>query len=326
MARWRKQIRLALIAVAGFVLLVTVLPQVASGIGLGALANRLDSSTTCGSSGSSGSSGPTTPTTLSGSSGSSGSCCSGSSGSSGSSGGSGSSGCDTGPGTVTGTVAVTGAPAGFTPSVVGAGACPEPDPGNALCSSPQYALASGGSYTLSLSPGSWVVWGFYEATFGSGAYLGAPHVVTVPPGGTVVLDTTVPYAKPATVKATVAVTGLPAGMQLTSASVVLCPVGITDSGSGQPLPCASSEMYLATPTSAPVAVTLTGLPAGQWTAYPTYCTVFGCSNPTPSPKAVVTTAGHTTRARLTTPYQVPQNGLVNFSVDAACPISPKSPR
>ena len=69
MARWRKQVRLALIAVAGFVLLVTVLPQVASGIGLGALANRLDSATTCGSSGSSGSSGGSSPS--SGSSGSS---------------------------------------------------------------------------------------------------------------------------------------------------------------------------------------------------------------------------------------------------------------
>ena len=58
-------------------------------------------------------------------------------------------------------------------------------------------------------------------------------------GGTVVADVTVPYAKPATVDATVTVTGLPAGILVDSASVVLCPVGVTYDGTAQPLPCAS---------------------------------------------------------------------------------------
>ena len=58
MKRWKRQTRLGVIAVASFVLLVTVLPQLASGFGLGALANRLENVTvSCsGSSGSSGSS------------------------------------------------------------------------------------------------------------------------------------------------------------------------------------------------------------------------------------------------------------------------------
>ena len=40
----------------------------------------------------------------------------------------------------TGTVAVTGAPVGFSPAVVGAGVCPEPDPGDAHCADPQGAI------------------------------------------------------------------------------------------------------------------------------------------------------------------------------------------
>ena len=47
MKRWNQRVRLGVIAVASFVLLVTVLPQVASGLGLGPLANRLASSVSC---------------------------------------------------------------------------------------------------------------------------------------------------------------------------------------------------------------------------------------------------------------------------------------
>ena len=308
MRQWRKQIRLAMIAVAGFVLLVTVLPQVASGIGLGALANRLDGTVTCSGSSGSGSSGSV------GSSDSSSSCCSGSSGSSGSV-GSGSSGCVNGPGTVTGTVTVTGAPAGFTPGVLGAGVCPEPDPSETLCAAPQYALANGPDYTLSLDPGSYVLWGFYENSFSGGAFLSAPQVVTVESGGTLVVDTSVPYAKPATLSATVTVTGLPAGVLLTSATVVLCPAGITfDPNAQPPLPCATGNTYLTTPSSGPVQVDATGLPAGTWTAYAGYCTQFGCATGSAAPKPVVTTAGRTTKAKLSVAYQVPPNGLLSASV------------
>ena len=56
MKRWKQWARLAVIAAASCVLVVTVLPQVASGIGLGPLANRLASSGSCSSGGGSGSS------------------------------------------------------------------------------------------------------------------------------------------------------------------------------------------------------------------------------------------------------------------------------
>jgi hypothetical protein len=55
MRRVQQRARLGVVAVASFVLLVLVLPQVATGIGLGGLASRLISSGSCGSSGSSGS-------------------------------------------------------------------------------------------------------------------------------------------------------------------------------------------------------------------------------------------------------------------------------
>jgi Neocarzinostatin family len=55
MRRWKQKARLGVVAAASFVLLVLVLPQVATGIGLGGLASRLTASAGCGSSGSSGS-------------------------------------------------------------------------------------------------------------------------------------------------------------------------------------------------------------------------------------------------------------------------------
>ena len=138
---------MAIIAAASFVLLVTVLPQIGSSIGLTSLANRIVGNESCVGSGSSGSSG------------SSSMCCSGSSGSSGSSSSTG----QCGMGTVTGTVTVTGTPKKFTPAYLGAGACPTTTPPNEACSDPQYALATtNGVYRLSLSPGTWHVDGFYE--------------------------------------------------------------------------------------------------------------------------------------------------------------------
>jgi hypothetical protein len=56
MRRWQQRARLGVVAAASFVLLVLVLPQIATGIGLGGLAH-LVSSGPCGSSGSSGSMG-----------------------------------------------------------------------------------------------------------------------------------------------------------------------------------------------------------------------------------------------------------------------------
>jgi len=298
----RKMVRGGMIAVAGIVLLMTAVPQVASGIGLSALANRLDSATSCSSgSGSSGS-------------GSSGSCCSGGSGSASGS-GSGSGQCVTGPGTVTGTVTVTGAPKNFVPPFSGAGACPDTGPSSVttLCADPDYALADNGSYTLTLDPGTWVIDGFYEINGFGGAFLGAPQVVTVTSGGTLVLDTTVPYAKPATLKATVTVSGLPSGVTVQDTTVLLCPSGAPYSGGVQPLTCVNGDSYGVGVTTAD-SVVISGLPSGPWTAYPGYCTVFGCATNAQAGVPVVLTAGATTRVKLKTAFLPPPDGIVNASV------------
>jgi hypothetical protein len=62
-----------------------------------------------------------------------------------------------------------------------------------------------------------------------------------------------------------------------------------------------------------VLITLNGLPPGAWTAYPGYCTQYGCATGAAS-KPVVTKAGRTTQAKLSTPYQIPSNGLLNATV------------
>jgi hypothetical protein len=307
MRGWRRQVRFGIIAVAGFVLLVTVLPQVASGIGLGSLANRLDSAAACsGSSGSSGGSG-------SGSSG--GSCCTGSSDSGGSGSGSGSSQCNTGPGTVTGNVVVSGAPKSFFPSAIGAGACASTGTITTLCADPIFALQSDGTYSLSLDPGDWVVYGFYENSLFGGAFLSKPQVVTVTSGGTVVVNAVVPFAKPATLKATVTVTGLPAGVPLQSVGVLLCPAGSPFSGGIQPLTCVNGNGdYFPPPGPTSDSVVVTGLPSGPWTAYPSYCTVLGCSTNAAAGAPVNLVAGKTSRLKLKTSFLTPLNGLVNTTV------------
>lgn len=302
MKRWRRAVRIGLLAVAGVVLLATAVPQVASGIGLSSLANRLSSLTSC-SSGSSGSD----------SSGSS--CCSGSSGSASASG---SSGCATGPGTVTGTVSVTGAPKGKAPTYIGAGACPYVDASSlaALCPNPTYALAltGNGTYSLSLDPGSWVISGFYEVNPFGGAFLGKPQVVTVPSGGTLALDLSVPYAKPATLHGQVKVTGLPAGVPLQNVQMLLCPAGSPYTGDPAPLTCVSTGSAFSGLGSTSGTITQAGLPAGSWTAYPGYCTQFGCVTDATAGKQVTLSAGRTSRVQLAVAYQVPAQGLVNATV------------
>ena len=208
---------------------------------------------------------------------------------------------------------MTGVPLTFQAAVQGAGACPDVSPTPTLCADPVVGLNNGGGYSLSLDPGTWVVWGFYEASLLGGAVLSAPSVVTVTSGSATVLDFAVPYAKPAALDGTVTVTGAPTGLQVTSASIILCPTGIPFAGGMPSLACANDSV--ATGASGTTATaTVSGLPAGTWTAYPGYCTSFGCtSGPTPG-KTVVTTAGRTTRVHLTLPYQPPPNGMLDASV------------
>jgi hypothetical protein len=321
MKRWKRQTRLGVIAVASFVLLVTVLPQLASGFGLGALANRLENVTTS-CSGSSGSSGSSGGSASSGSSGSSGSSTPITptpttviAGSSGSSGSGSSSQCAPPPnGTVTGTVTVTGAPAGFEPAYEGIGLCSTADSVSGSCTDPIDGLAENGVYTLSLAPGSYSGSGFYENNAYGGAFLGTGQTITIVSGQTLTLNLTVPYKAPAAVTGTVSVTGLPAGTIVQQLSVLMCPSYAPYIANSPNIACVNgySEADLQGATSTTYEVT--GLPPIVWTIYPSYCTQYGCETDVHHGQTVTLGPGLPSVVNVTASYIVPADGLLSATV------------
>ncbi len=289
---------MAVVAAASFVLLVTVLPQIASGFGLTSLANRIVGSSSCVSS-------------SSGSSGSSSMCCSSSSSSTGSSQCTG-----TGTGTVTGTVTVTGAPKKFTPAFTGAGGCPASSPPGEVCSEPVYALASDGVYTLSLSAGTWRMSGFYENSGFGGAFLGAAQTVTVPAGGTVHLDLSVPYEKPASLSGTITVKNVPPIDPVEQLSVLLCPSYAPYNGVSSSIACVNgygSNMTVSNGT-ATASYSLSGLPPVMWTAYPSFCAESGCGTNARKGVAVTLTPGGSGTANVSTNFLLPGQALLTGTI------------
>ncbi len=291
---WKPRARMAVVAAASFVLLVTVLPQIASGFGLTSLANRIVGSSSCVGSSSSGSSG------------SSSMCCSSSSST---------SQC-AGVGTVTGTVTVTGAPKKFTPAYLGAGACPASSPPNEVCSDPVYALASDGVYTLSLSAGTWRMSGFYENSGFGGAFLGPAQTVTVTAGGTVHVDLSVPYEKPASLSGTITVKNVPPFDPVEQLSVLLCPSFAPYNGVSPSIACvngygSSVTMSNGTATSS---YSLSGLPPVTWTAYPSFCAESGCGTNAKKGVSVTLTPGGSGTANVTTSFLLPGQALLTGTI------------
>ncbi len=95
---------------------------------------------------------------------------------------------------------VTGAPTGFS-GFVGVGGCAKPTPKGNVCSAPQYTLTTnGGTYELPLTPGRWIVSGFYELAPFGGEFIGKQKTVTIAAGATVTRNFTVPYKAPGTVR------------------------------------------------------------------------------------------------------------------------------
>ena len=266
MKTWQQRTRAIVIALASFVLLITVLPEIASGLGLTPLGNRLASTTSMSCRG---------PGTGRGDklmNSSSSTCCPGSSGSS-------SSTCP--PGTISGTVKITGAPKGFTPAYEGAGGCPDTGPPGQMCANPVYALATDGNYTLSLAAGKWRVAGFYEINAFGGAFLGSSVVVHVPSGGQVTLDLTVPYTAPAAMKGKITVRNVPDNDPIYQLNLIICPSYAPYNGGQVPIACVDTYAPSSGPSSTPGSVTgsysLTGLPPGQWTGYVGFCAESGCT-------------------------------------------------
>jgi hypothetical protein len=279
MKRWKQWIRLAVIGGASFVLLVTVLPQVASGLGFGPLAKRLATSVPC-------SSGVLVAASSS--------VCA--------------------PvGTVTGKVTITGAPKGFSPGEIGAGACPDTAKTAMACAEPVYDLASDGVYSLSLTAGKWLVDGFYETRAFGGVFLGTAVVVTVKADAKSTKNFTVAYQKPAAVHGTLHVTGVPAGSQLYELSVLLCPSFAPYNGTTASIACVNGYDDGGVVGDAG-SYSVTGLPPGKWTAYPGFCTDSGCHTNAKAGKALTLVSGVNSTANLTTPYIVPGYGLVSGTV------------
>ena len=90
---------------------------------------------------------------------------------------------------------------------MGVGACPASSPPGLVCANPVYALATNGTYALTLAPGSWRVDGFYEINAYGGAFLGTARIIDVAANQPITADFTVPYSKPATLAGEVKVTG-----------------------------------------------------------------------------------------------------------------------
>ncbi len=219
----------------------------------------------------------------------------------------------TSDGTVTGTVTIVGAPSGFAPAFVGAGACPALTPSGVACANPIYALAENGTYSLSLPSGSWEVSGFYENNGFGGVFLSTPEPVTVPSGGMVTANFIVDYQAPATVKGTLRVTDVPTGVTVEDLSVLLCPSFAPYTGGTPSIACVTTYIEDES-VSIPAAYEVSGLPPGTWTAYPSYCTDFGCATNAAAGKVLTLVAGQTTRANLRTPFLLPGEGLLAATV------------
>ena len=266
MKRSKQWLRMGLVAGAGLVLLVTVLPQMASATDLGTPAHRLATSTVTGAL----------------------------------------------TGTVTGTVTITGAPKGFAAGLIGAGACPDTGSTGFACQNPDYALSANGTYSLQLKVGKWRLAGFYELGVLSGAFLGTSTVVTVTSGNTTKVNVTVPYRKPAAVKGTISVTGVPSGIQIDELAVLLCPSYAPYQGGTTSIACVNDYASGSSGDSAPYQIA--GLPPGAWFAYPTVCTKFGCDTNAKAGKSITLVGGTTKIVNVTTPFPTPASGLLTGKV------------
>lgn len=210
-------------------------------------------------------------------------------------------------GQITGTVVVSGAPAGFE-GEVGVVACPSTVRPTGLCADPLYAVSgSGGTYTLSLSPGNWQINTFYSVGYQGGSYVGRPREVTIAPGAVVRLNIRVRYQVPSTVQGTATVTGVPSQVGLVQTEVTACPLD-SPMVDGVPGPlCATDYLSGTDQYSIPT------LSKGTWLLYVGYYTILG-SFTAPTPTTVVLRAGATATEDLAIPYQTPSEALVEGTV------------
>jgi hypothetical protein len=214
-------------------------------------------------------------------------------------------------GTVTGTVTITGAPKGFAPPFLGAGACPTSTPPGQICASPQFSLANGKTYTLSLAAGPWRLDGFYEIGPFGGAFLGSAKTVNVVATKTVTVNLTIPYKAPGGLTGSVTVTGVPAGVTIQGYIALLCPAYSPYTGGTPPIACVQS---FSPPSPSGGTYNVSTLPPVGWTVFPGYVTVFGATYAVKAGKKTTVKSNQTQTVNVTTPYIKPTNGIVTGSV------------
>jgi hypothetical protein len=198
-------------------------------------------------------------------------------------------------GALEGTVTITGAPAGFSPIFEGVGACPAGGPPGVVCPNPQYTLSGAGSYALPLTPGQWGAAGFYELAGFGGQFLSPVLPVTVAAGVIDQVNFTVPYVAPATVQATVTVTGVPVGISVQT-QLLACPSNSPFTGGAPPIECVSAGGI------GPVDIIST-LPPGTWLLYPGYYASNGTYFQSTQATTVKLKAGQTKRRTLSVAFQ-----------------------
>ncbi len=232
-------------------------------------------------------------------------------------------------------------PPNFKPAVFGVEECPYTG-STELCANPVTTIATPaghgafGTFSLTLSAGSYNLFGFYELTSGGARFLGKasgdmngknkpPAVVT---SGETVNGATllVKYAKPATLTGKATVTAVPKSDPVKHVTVLLCPSSTPYTGGTPSVSCVSGSFKATTSgTNASATYSLTGLPAGSDIAYPGYCAASGCATST-SGVAVTLTAGTTTTQNLKTTFLMGNQGLIfgKVTVTGAPPRSPRS--
>ncbi len=238
---------------------------------------------------------------------------------------------------LTGTIAVTGAPAGFS-DPVGISVC---ESGNSNCQVVYEYGVQGGVYDLVLNAGVWNVKGFYLASPYDNAVDGPTQTVVLSDRQIMNLPINIPYQVPATATGTITVKNLPSGVKVTSYTMLACPAFEAWTG-GIPAPeCVSeysgpggfgygpadrNQVKNSNPALRPPAgvtghakapynvYSLPTLTSGVWLLYPGYQTVFG-SVIDPTAKAVTVKSGQTTQRNVSLPYRPPALGAVTGTVN-----------
>jgi hypothetical protein len=200
-------------------------------------------------------------------------------------------------GALEGTVTITGAPAGFSPAYQGVGGCPAGGPPGMVCPNPQYTLSGGaGTYALALTPGQWGAAGFYELAPFGGQFISPVQTVTVAAGVIDQVNFTVPYVAPATVKATVTVTGVPVGITIQDTQLLACPTNSPYTGGFTPIECVGTGGSGATDI-------INTLPPGTWLLYPGYYASNGTFFQSTQATTVKLKAGKTKHPSLSVAFQ-----------------------